>query len=195
MVLRYRVSLTGIKGFSRVYELKSTMSLYDFHNIMKRDMEFPQDQLIQFKALSASGALAARYSMFDLGSGTVDEVTLGDTVEKGVASFNYFYDVPNKKFVIVTLEGESEEKAGMSYPALVESRGPVPAEFENGYVAYEDLPESQKIPPKENGRGGDLLAALLGGDIDDDELDLDDGEEEDSDEDGKEIYDADEGVR
>ena len=95
MVLRYRVSLSGIKGFTRVYQLRPNTSLYDFHIILRRDLEFAQDQLIQFKALAKDGSLVARYSMFDLGYGTVDEVSLADTVAKGITSFRYFYDVPN----------------------------------------------------------------------------------------------------
>ena len=191
MVLRYRVSLSGIKGFTRVYQLRPNTSLYDFHIILRRDLEFAQDQLIQFKALAKDGSLVARDSMFDLGYGTVDEVSLADTVAKGITSFRYFYDVPNKKSVIVDYEGECDETPGMSYPALTESKGPVPAEFENGYVAYEDLPESKKVPPQ----GKNLLAALLGGDDSEDEDldDIGDSEEEEDDEDGKEIYDEDEG--
>lgn len=191
MILRYRVSLQGLKGFARVYELKSTMSLYDFHNLMRADMEFPQDQLIQFKALYADGKLAARYAMFDLGYGTVDDTTLGDTVEKGVAYFNYFYDVTNKKFVVVTLEGEVDENPKLTYPALVETKGPNPVEFENGYVAYEDLPADQKHPQHHEPVEKGILDIDLDEDLEDDD---DEAEEEDGDEDGKEIYDEGEGV-
>ena len=60
MILRYRVSLPDIKGFVRVYEVKSSMTLYDFHKIMRDEMDFPHDQQIQFKALDANGGLVAR---------------------------------------------------------------------------------------------------------------------------------------
>lgn len=112
---------------------------------MRADMEFPQDQLIMFKALDAGGGVVARYGLFDLGSGTVDNVTVAQTVKSGVASFLYFYDVPNRKSVIVTFEGE-EEGAECS-PSIVNSKGPNPIEFENGYVAFEDLPDSQRHLP------------------------------------------------
>ena len=188
MILRYRVSLPGIKGFARVYELRSTMTLYDFHRIMETGMEFPVDQPIQFKALDEAGGLVARYAMFDLGYGTVDDVTLGDTVDKGIASFQYFYDVVNRKSVIVTCEGEVEEEPGKRYPKLVEVKGPNPIEFENGYVAYEDLPEDQKHPQHHD--------PLWGKDEDDDDEDDDfDDEEEDDDEDDdkeEEIFDENE---
>ena len=191
MVLRYRVSLAGLKGFARVYELKSTMSLYDFHKRLRDDLDFPHDQLIQFKALDAAGGLVARYGLFDLGSGAVDAVSLGETVEKGVASFLYFYDVANRKSVIVTCEGEVEARKGVAYPALVESKGPNPIEFENGYVAYEDLPDEQKHMPGERSWSkdkGDTSFDDDDEDLDDEDLDEEEEEEEDGDEDGKEIF-------
>ena len=112
---------------------------------------------------------------------------MAQTVKAGVASFLYFYDVPNRKSVIVTFEC-AEEKPGCS-PTIVEVKGPNPIEFENGYVAFEDLPDSQRHLP---GQKPDW-----GSDDDDDEggssLSLDedrDDEEDDDDEDGKIVFDG-----
>ena len=177
MILKFRVSLPGIKGFARVYELKSTTTLYEFHKIMRDDMNFPHDQLIQFKGLDADGELVARYGMFDLGAGAADEVSVADTVKKGIASFCYFYNATDRKSVIVTYEGEVEPVPGRIYPALVEQKGPDPEAFENGYVAYEDLPDEQKHLPGENpGWGKDAEG-------DDDVLDVIVLEEDDDDDD------------
>lgn len=186
MVYQFRVTLAGIKGFFRVYQMDGSTTLYSFHKQMRADMEFPQDQLIMFKALSADGNVVARYGLFDLGAGTVDKVTVQDAVEAGVSSFIYFYDVPNKKSVIITFEG-IEDRPGTA-PAVIESKGPNPIEFENGYVAYEDLPEDQKHPQHHD--------PLWGKDEDDDDEDEDfDDEEEDDDEDDdkeEEIFDENE---
>ena len=68
---------------------------------------------------------------------------------------------------------------------IVFSKGPNPIAFENGYVAYEDLPEEQKHIHRQT--------SLLGDDEDedfDDEEEEDEEAEEDDDEDGKEIYDG-----
>ena len=145
-------------------------------------MDFPQDQLVLFKALDKDGAVVARYGIFDLGAGTIDSVTLEQTVKAGVASFIYFYDTTNAKSVIVTFEGQAEPRPDAVYPLLVETKGPNPVDFENGYVAYEDLPDDKK---KAVASAGD------DGDFDDDDFD-DDEEEGDDDEDGAEIYDEDE---
>ena len=199
MILRYRVSLPGIKGFARVYEINDSTSLYDFHKRMRDDMSFGRDQLILFKALDLDGDVLARYGMFDLGDGTIDEITLRQTVDRGVAQFTYFYDATNKKSVIVTFEGEVDPAPGRVYPALVEIKGPDPIEFENGYVAYEDLPEDQKHHPGEapkpfpkDDKDIDDLD-LSDDDLDDEDLDDDDdGDDEESsdDEDGQIIYDG-----
>ena len=184
MTLRYRVTLTGIKGFYRVYELDGETTLYTFHKQLRADLEFPQDQLILFKALDAGGEVKARYGLFDLGSGTVDNITLRQTLAAEIVSFVYFYDVTSRKSVNITFEEEVPlKKVSPLFPLLTDTKGPVPLEFENGYVAYEDLPPEQKHLPGEDGW-----------DDDDDDIDLDDEEEEEEDEgeDGKEIYDENE---
>ena len=148
MILRYRVSLPGLKGFVRVYEVKDTTSLYSFHKQMRADMDFPQDQVVLFKAFDAAGNVAARYSVFtDFGFGTIDSVTTGECHKRGEDHFIYFYDTTNVKSVIVTFEGEGELRKNAVYPLLVETKGPNPIEFENGYVAYEDLPDDKKKDP------------------------------------------------
>ncbi|MBQ8060721.1 MAG: hypothetical protein IJ205_02085 [Bacteroidales bacterium] len=189
MVYQFRVTLAGIKGFFRVYQMDGSCTLYSFHKQMRSDMEFPQDQLIMFKALSADGSVIARYGLFDLGAGTVDKVTVQDAVEAGVASFIYFYDVPNKKSVIVTFEG-TEDRPGTS-PTVIETKGPNPIEFENGYVAFEDLPDSQRHLPGQKPDWGAAVgtASADSASGDDDDPDEDE-EEEDDDEDGKIVFDG-----
>lgn len=196
MIYSYRVTLAGIKGFYRVYEMSGATTLYDFHKQMRSDMEFAQDQLIMFKALDEGGGVAARYGLFDLGSGTVDKVTVEQTAKAGVKSFIYFYDVLNKKSVIVTLEEVLKGEGGS--PAIVDSKGPNPIEFENGYVAFEDLPDSQRHLPGQKpewdslGDDDDKDEDVLAGENDSDEDDEkdDDDEKGDDDEDGKEVYDG-----
>ena len=168
MILKYRVSLPGLKGFARVYEVKPTASLYSLHKQMRADMDFPQDQVVLFKAFDAAGNVAARYSVFqDFGLGTIDGVTFGDCHKRGEDKFIYFYDTTNVKSVILTFEGETEERKNVLYPVLVETKGPNPIEFENGYVAFEDLPDDKKKDPD---------------DEDFDDFDDDDSGEEDDDE-------------
>ena len=135
-------------------------------------MDFPQDQVVLFKAFAANGDVAARYSVFqDFGLGTIDNVTFAECRKRGEDKFIYFYDTTNVKSVIVTFEGEAPEKKNVLYPLLVETKGPNPIEFENGYVAFEDLPDDKKKDP------------------DDDDFDDDADSEEDNE--TEELYDED----
>lgn len=183
----FKVTLAGLKGFERVYHIGAKMTLYAFHKQMRADMEFPQDQMILFKAFDAAGNVAARYGLIDLGQGTVDAVSIETVVAAGIVRFTYFYDVTNKKSVEIAFEGEAvpgPDENGS--PVIVSTKGPNPIAFENGYVAYEDLPEDQKHIHRQT-------ASLLGGDDEDEDFDEDEEdpeEEEDDDEDGKEIYDG-----
>ena len=189
MVFSIRVTLTGIQGFFRVYKVNGATTLYALHKQLRSDLEFPQDQLIMFKALDVEGGVVGRYGLFDLGSGTVDQVSLEKAIAAGTDHFVYFYDVTNKKSVNITVEGElTGVKVNPDFPVLAETKGPNPIEFENGYVAYEDLPDEQRHLPGE-GKGGSEFGED-DEDFDDEEDEEEDGEEDD--EDGKEIYDENE---
>jgi len=179
MNYRYRVTLAGIKGFYRLYTVNGDNTLYTFHKQLQADLEFPSDQQILFKALGADGGVLARYALMDIGCGTVDTVSIARTVKEGVTSFIYFYDVASRKSVIITLEGE-DAASGTSRPVLLESKGPIPEAFENGYVAFEDLPAEKRHLPGEDP------------DEDEDDEDYDDEEEEGNDDEEEVIYDANE---
>ena len=199
MVYSYKVTLTGIKGFHRIYHLSGENSLYTFHKQMRSDMEFPQDQLILFKAFDASGAVVARYGLFDLGNGAVDEVTIASVVKKGIKSFVYFYDVTNKKSVNISFEGPVEGASEKGCPILADIKGPNPIEFENGYIAFEDLPDDQRHLPSESDRNRKksldaLLSALKDEDDSDDELPVDSDEDDEDDEDEDNIRDDEDGM-
>ena len=178
MTYRYRVTLEGIKGFFRVYLVNASNSLYTLHKQLRADLEFPQDQQILFKAFDEAGNVAGRFALMPLpGNKAVDEVSLADTVKAGIVKFQYFYDVVSKKSVIVTFEGE-EPGREVQLPEIIESKGPLPIEFEHGYVAFEDLPDNRRRLPGEKKEGNGLLAMLGLEDEDDDEDDEDEDDEE-----------------
>ena len=166
MTYRYRVTLEGIKGFYRVYLVNSANSLYTLHKQLRSDLEFPQDQQILFKAFDEAGQVAGRFALMPLpGNKAVDEVSIADTVKAGIVKFVYFYDVVSKKSVTITFEGEDFSK-NVQLPICVETKGPLPIEFEHGYVAFEDLPDNRRRLPGEKPSG---ILGMLGLDEDDDD--------------------------
>ena len=84
MVFKLRVTLSGIKGFFRVYHVNGATTLYTLHKQIRSDLEFPQDQLIMFKGLDFEGAVVGRWGLFDLGSGTVDQISLEKAIKAGM---------------------------------------------------------------------------------------------------------------
>ena len=186
MTYRYRVTLEGIKGFFRLYLVNSNNTLYTLHKQLRADLEFPQDQQILFKAFDEAGNVPARFALMPLpGNKAVDEVTLEDTVKAGIVKFDYFYDVVSKKKVIITFEGE-ESGQEVQLPLCIETKGPLPIEFEHGYVAFEDLPDNRRRLPGEKPSG---ILGLLGIQDEDDE---EEDEEDEDDEDEKEDDDLEE---
>lgn len=151
MILTYKITLEGIKGFSRVYEIDSEMSLYIFHKQMGIDMGLPHDCRILFKAFDERGKVLARYAFVDLGSGSVDKVKMGETYMKGITDFVYYYDVDDRKKLEIHLEGIKPGIFTATAPDLVSHRGPDPEAFENGFISYEDMSEDEKAEAKEDG--------------------------------------------
>lgn len=189
MIYQLRVTLPNIKGFYRIYRVNSANTFYSFHRQLQSDLEFPEDQPILFKALDETAGVVARYALVDLGSGTVDEVRIEKAVKAGSVSFEYFYDTKEKKKVIITLEEEIQGNDILTPTLMDDSKGPNPIAFENGYVAFEDLPQEKRRLPGEKS----ALAMLLGDDEDDEDDDEGDEDENSSDdEDGAEIYDENE---
>ncbi len=187
MIYQFRVTLPLIKGFYRIYKVNSANTLYHFHKQIQSDLTFPVDQPILFKAYDENQEVIARYALIDLGYGTVDDVTIGKTIADGVKCFDYYYDTQAKKRVIITLEGE-ENGNSITVPTLLpDAKGPEPAAFDNGYVAFEDLPKDRRKLPGEKS-----LLDILGGEDDDEDFDDDTDEEEEDDDKPEEIYDEDE---
>ena len=140
-------------------------------------MAFPADHPILFKAYAADENVVARYALIGLGFGTVDDVTIEKALKAGAVNFDYYYDTQSKKRVILTLEGEQSGTAITVPTLLPDAKGPEPAAFDNGYVAFEDLPkERRRLPDEED--DDDFLD-------DDDEVD----EEDEDDDKPEEIYD------
>ena len=172
-LLKYKVSLPGIKGFARYYLLKPATSLYSFHKLMRADMDFPQDQTVVFKAVDPLGEAMARFSdSKNLGKGTIDKVSASVCHKEGWDHFVYFYDTINRKSVLVDFVEETVGDERVHYPIQLEAeaKGPNPIEFERGYVAMEDMPDDKR------------RRLLKGNEDEDDEEDVDDDEEMDDDE-------------
>ena len=81
MVYKYKASIPGSKVFMREYEIKGETSLYRLHDFLVNDLDFSPDQMVAFRGLDANGKTASEYGLFDMGDGSMDMVTVGQTIE------------------------------------------------------------------------------------------------------------------
>ena len=172
MTHSFNISLPGFPKFSRVYAVNGKNSLYEFHKQMLNDMDFPYDQVVLFKAFSIDGRLLGRFATFDVGDGSIDDVTIDQVLELGACSFVYFYDTINKKSVNINYEGESESE--YDSPTLISASGPNPDAYSDPlYILQAEAAEKAKRMQAEG--------------VEDDD---DDDEDEDEDQ-GSDFYDND----
>ena len=139
MIYRFKATMRGNKQFLREYEISSSATLYDFHNFLIGDLAFSPDQLVIFRGVDKDGVVCSEYGLFDMGDGTIDNITLQECVRKGEIVFEYVYDIFNRRSMLITFTGESEEMPKESYPRLVSERGIRPDQFSSEHDTDEEF--------------------------------------------------------
>lgn len=136
MVYRIKATIPISKIFMRVYEVRPEMNLFSFNRYILNNLSFGLDQMVIFRAFNAKGEMTSQYGMFDLGSGTVDNVTFADIIEKGEVHIEYCYDFRNNRIIYLDFDGEDEENRKLTYPCVVEEKGHNPGQFADKYEDY-----------------------------------------------------------
>ena len=177
MVYKLKATIPISKVFMREYEVYPEMNLFSFNRFILNDLSFGLDQMVIFRAFDANGKMTSQYGMFDLGSGTIDNVTFADLIEKGEIHIEYCYDFRNNRIIYIDFEGEDEVNRKLSYPCVVAEKGHNPGQFSDKYEDYMYL-NTHTVPSAS---------------VEDDD-DLDDDEDEDDMDKPEEIYDENESV-
>jgi len=178
MVYTIKVTLPESKVFFRVYAVKEDMSLYALHTFICGNLAFDATQMVFFNGYDEKGVRKGSYGFFDIGNGSMDQVTLAQLVAKGENTIRYYFDMRRKRYFIITIEGVLNDPR-QEVPALLEGKGEDPDQFAEKYIDPEVVAPRTPI----TGEFDD------DDDEDEDDFDDEDEEEEDDDEDGKEIVD------
>jgi hypothetical protein len=150
MILIYKASIPGSKLFTRVYEVKSEMSLFKFHVFIQNNLGFAPDQMILFKAYSAEEKLRHRYGLFDLGGGSMDTVTVGQTLERKETQLRYVYNIEDGTYLRLDYVGEGEFSTKNSYPRMTSSKGMDPDQFSKTYSDPDEMtPDIDALAPED----------------------------------------------
>ena len=146
MILRYKAIIPGNKIFMREYDLDSRMNLFKLHEFLCRDLGFSPDQMTVFDTFSAAGKPSRRIGLFDFGDGSMDMITLENTLAKEETLLRYTYNLNLHLAIELNLEGEQEFNRRFSYPMLVAEKGRNPDQFSAVYEDYEEF--SDKRPTR-----------------------------------------------
>jgi len=166
MIQKYKATIPLSKKFFRNYELKGNMSLYAVHEFLCSEFLFSPDQMVLFQGINAAGKVVHEYGLFDMGDGSMDNVTLRDTITREEVTVRYIYNLAKNLYMDLTWEGEEEDARHAQYPRTAGGKGDNPLQFSS---AYKDAPE-EIIPAPHP-------------DIPDDDEDFDDEDDDDEDDD------------
>ena len=127
----------------REYDLDSRMSLFKLHEFLCRDLGFSPDQMTVFDTFSATGKSKRRIGLFDFGDGSMDMITIENTVSKEETVLRYVYNLNLHLALELNLEGEQEYNRRYSYPMLVAEKGRNPDQFSAVYEDYEEFSDKR----------------------------------------------------
>jgi hypothetical protein len=113
----------------REYHVPSEYSLYDFKRFIVSELDFDDSQQSVFFLLDKNDRKTESYSLFDMGHGAMDTVTLEDLNSRGMTKLLYTFDFFNDRSLHIEFLGEVEALPRMSYPAVVQSKGDAPGQF------------------------------------------------------------------
>ena len=138
-ILRYKVTFPSNKVFFREYELKDDMTLFALNKFLVNDLDFAPDQMIAFRGYGPDGKLKAMWGLFDLGSGTIDGVSLAKTLAVEAQTLHYVFDLSKNKYMVLSFVSEVEYLSHVSYPRLVAEKGRIPGQFESKFDTLDNL--------------------------------------------------------
>jgi len=178
MIFKYKVTIPASRTFFRDVEINEGSSLYRVMEFLQSQMNFVPDMMILFQGIDEKGKVLHEYGLFDMGDGSIDNVTLRDAAERGEVVLRFIYNLSKNLYLDLTFAGECEADARAEYPRVTGEKGHAPQQFSAVYVEddYENRPHGIPHP--------------VADDVPDDDDDDDDADDEKDDE--EEGYDEDE---
>lgn len=154
-VFQYRATLPKYKTFLRVYDIKGGTTLYKLHSFLQNDLGFSPDQMAIFRGVDEEGVVLSNYGLFDLGDGSMDSVTVEESLQRGEASLQYVYNLSLNLYILLTYVSESDFVVKESYPRLLQEKGRNPDQFSSEYDDYEAFEEEMGLSSDEEFEDGD----------------------------------------
>ena len=137
MIHQYKATLPNRKAFVRVYEIRASTTLYTLHLFLQNDLSFAPDQQVFFRSVDNEGKSLCEYGLFDMGHGSMDQVSLEVLHQEGVRVIQYVFDIFCGRYLMLQLEGIHEELPRKTYPRTVMEQGGGLEQFREEYPSLD----------------------------------------------------------
>jgi hypothetical protein len=150
MIYRLKITATFPKDFMRIVEIRASQTLYTLHEHLQRDLAYAPDQMIVFRTPGKKGKRTTQYGLFDMGSGSIDALTLAELKRRHELTLQYVFDMRNDRFLMIEFIDEGEASPRKVYPLTTDEKGLPPDQFDARRLAgepfiddeYADAPEA-----------------------------------------------------
>ena len=129
MIFRFKATIAGSKTFLRVYEVKASQTLYELHEHIQNELGYAPDQMIEFRTLDKKGKQKHEYGLFDMGDGSIDNISLQALYQNDELSLLYVFDIRNNRAIRLDFMEEDEGNPRKVYPLTIEEKGSAPDQF------------------------------------------------------------------
>jgi hypothetical protein len=129
MIYRLKTTIATSKTFLRIYEVKASQTLYDLHEHIQNDLGYAPDQMIEFRTLNKKGKQQHVYGLFDMGDGSIDNISLQALRQRDELRLLYVFDMRNDRAFLLDFMEEDEASPRKVYPLTIQEKGVAPDQF------------------------------------------------------------------
>ena len=178
MIFKFKVTFPYSKQFFRDYEFKGESSLYKVMEFIQNQLGFVPDMMILFQGLDENGKILHEYGLFDMGDGSIDNVTVADTQKRGETVLRFVFNLSKNLYLDLSFVGTGDVDARTDYPQVTGEKGHAPQQFSSVYVDddYENHPHGLPHP-------------VEGDELDDEDEEDEEDEDDEDDEDDEMVFD------
>ena len=145
MVYKFRVILDVKEDVFRDIIIQEDATLEDFHNVINQSFGFTGEEMASFYLTDDDWNQGEEITLFDVSESgetrLMEETTIDEVVSEDNPKLLYIYDFMQMWTFFVNLVEIDDERAGASYPMVLNTVGSIPAEAPEKNFVADDLNE------------------------------------------------------
>ena len=135
MIFKFRIISSEVGDFVRDIEIRSDQTFYDLHVALTNNFHYDNSQLASFFISNMDWEKELEITLFDISEGTssniriMDKTQLEELIHEKKQRLLYVFDYYNERLLFLELMDISQEKKGVSYPAVTQAKGSPPPQI------------------------------------------------------------------